>query len=105
MKPDRTKEDRTVTAHLLSIIGGILALAAVVGIGGVLASKYVESHNHRYTCEEILGPKPRPGYIAILPPGYSAVDVIGFDDGQHTDFRIWDEKHRLVCDAEGRPVE
>lgn len=53
---------------------------------------------HRYTCAELLGPDPTPGYMAILPPGYSFT-ISGFRD-----FSVRDERNRLVCDAKGRDV-
>ena len=63
-----------------------------------------------WTCAEMLGPHPRPGYIAVLPPGYKAIAgfAVNPETGEITrepDFRIWNEKGELVCNRDGTPVE
>lgn len=62
-----------------------------------------KTRSHVYTCAEVLGPRPTPGYMAVFPPGWSAVMRIPFDG--KPDFRVWDDHHRLVCDAQGKDVK
>jgi hypothetical protein len=58
---------------------------------------------HRYTCKEIWGEHPHAGYMEVLPAHYSA--VAGSIGGEgHSDFRVWDENNRLVCDCQGKDI-
>ncbi len=63
---------------------------------------------HHYTCADIFGEHPEPGYVAILPPRWSVTTGLSISsDGtvkQAHDFRVWDERGRLVCDEQGKDV-
>ncbi len=87
-----------------SLLGALVVLA-VAG-----AAMWVHSNRpgRHYTCADILGAHPKPGYVAILPPDWSVMSGISISGdgtvGQVRDFRVWDERGRLVCDENGKDV-
>ncbi len=55
----------------------------------------------RYTCAEVLGSPPRPGFWRMIPPGWMVQQSITLTGQPVPDFRVWDDHNRLVCDAQG----
>ncbi len=85
----------------------VATLAIVLTVGGVWLARSIAWHQSgaRYTCADIYGPNPRPGYVAILPPGYIVGVTISINGAPAVeDLRVWDEHQRLVCDATGKDV-
>lgn len=86
----------------ISII--FIGAVAVLVVGHDLY-KILTPPPHRYTCQEVLGPHPRLGYYAIIPPRWKVTMAISFDGQERPDFRVWDEQGRLVCDEQGKDVQ
>jgi len=82
----------------------VLSIAMAVCIVAAVVMAHVLAFNsHRYTCAEILGAHPTPGQVAIWPPKWF-VEISGEFGSDKRTMRVYDEKHRLVCDASGKDV-
>ncbi len=87
---------------------GLLGALVVLVVAGAAMWVHSNRPGRHYTCADILGEHPEPGYLAILPPHWSFTSGISISrDGtveQAHDFRVWDERGRLVCDENGKDV-
>lgn len=85
-----------------------MSLACVALMVGLVLPRVRWDRAHHYTCAEVLGPHPTMGSWQTIPPHWSvaAGQIVVRKKGEQfwQDFSVWDEEHRLVCDAQGKDV-
>lgn len=90
----------TVSSRTLFSLSALTVLVAAITI---IEMAYSARPARRYTCAEIYGPDPQPGYAAVLPAGWTLTFEVDADGNQSLGL-VFDQTGNMVCGPGGTDI-